>query len=218
MPASREECQSVSGSIRESAWRIEPGPETSNPAKTMHVGLQSRLRNGSILGYPCATDQFNHPDMLMIMMPEITGPKPTISYAMPTTMPARGHAFDAQQEFAYSQLSEDPARDEWGADSLEKHTTTKSNIYSYVKGNPALYTDCLRLRPNSLDRPLCGSRHDRFRHFEVYSTSAHGRRASSLRHHVQGGRPTNLNQSTRSQKWRADVRAPWFLSGRMADD
>ena len=29
--------------------------------------------------------------------------------------------------------------------------------------------------------------------FEVYSTSAHGRRASSLRHHVQGRRPTNLN-------------------------
>lgn len=80
----------------------------------------------------------------MIMMLEMTGPKPTIRYAMPTTIPARGYASDAQPDLAHGQVSEDPASDEWGTDSLGKHTTvttTKSSIYSYVNGNRSAEPD-----------------------------------------------------------------------------
>lgn len=82
--------------------------------------------------------------MSMTIMPETSISVATIRYGMPTTMPARGHAYDAQQEFAYSQLSKDPARDEWGAGSFGMRTTTKSNIYGYVNGNPVSFIDPLR--------------------------------------------------------------------------
>ncbi len=90
--------------------------------------------------------------MGMTMMFETMESMATICGGMPTTMRPSDYRNDA------------PIGDRAASDLTDTTTTTRSNIYSYINGNPMNQYDYLCLRPIALEPPQWNNHHVRSGH------------------------------------------------------